>query len=257
MGSFMGHFVNGIFFIILACLEGLSGFSNEEKTRKKFMVKRALVQLVALTLGMAGELFTALNESWTIVNWGNVHHIIIQGFFVLSAAVDLKLGKPDRRFLVLALLVELFLFAYHEEGRMSLLEMRCHVYVTIATISSVLSVAYLLHNENRETLSIAIASFIFQGMLLSRAFIHVHSLNNQAASFSGLWFIQIAFVLFNLPPLGVEAWPHSKTNLLIITSIFPCYILPAILATVTLYKCVAKFNNEPNYNPVKTEIQLE
>lgn len=166
----MGHFIPGIFFIILGSVEGINVFSSSnKKTLSKSLTRwRATVQLSTLSVHILGEIFTGFDSDWKFVNWGNLHHIVMLTFFCLSALMDLVNGlQAERKWFLLALLVELFVFIFHSDGeRMNALEMRCHTYLSIGISLCVIALGFLIKEENHETSFFAVTTLIFQGKLL-------------------------------------------------------------------------------------------
>lgn len=226
MGTFLGHFLPGSFFLAFSCWWMFGTFRNYFQSkfkRKRFynlttyncqwypnIPMEAIIKLSLISIGIVGETYTAFRGG-KFVNIGNGQHITMFAFFSFNAAVDLvnfyrsDLLPPDMEYLtaLLAFCIEWFLFSQHLHGR-SDIDVQLHHFLLMAIAFTIISILFeLLYREKV-----------------------VFGLCRSLGTFvQGTWFIQVGFYLYN--PLG-ENIANNHMAMMISTMVFAWHIAAAL-----------------------------
>ncbi|XP_067086032.1 transmembrane protein 45A [Osmerus mordax] len=242
MGSFKGHALPGVFFLIVglwwAGKYSLWNTTRRNKslgstrlanraTQRRLELMEGSVVLFFSVVGMLAEQFAAqgprlhlydyTEKHWEcLMNW---QHATMYLFFGLAAAMSLVVhgtgAAPvalDRMMLALAFFTEGFLFLYHLHGR-SMLDVHVHQLLLYAIFGSALT---------------AFLEVFHRGNIL------LELLRCSLTLLQGSWFWQIGFVLY--PPNGPEWDLKDHSNMMFITMCY-CWHLAFALLTVGVVYC--------------------
>ncbi|XP_038050802.1 transmembrane protein 45B-like [Patiria miniata] len=237
MGTFIGHIIPGVFFMVLAIWNLLRPCFHSRPSRytsrchqfKKSLLNpvfmEGVVKVIATVAAAIGELWWG---GWKISSGGsfrslnNYQHATMYSFFGLAGLVELltvtclKLRPGlDKIFQATAFAVEGFLFYYHLHGR-SAVDVRLHVLLVLAiagcAVGSLLEALVDVPSE-------AHPSF-FRYVWISCTILQ------------GTWFIQTGFVLYNPWHTGPNPWISDELSALsILTASYAWHILLSVFIT--------------------------
>ncbi len=241
MGSFQGHVLPGSMFLLfgiwwisqlprrfLLCQqEGIPFFSTVTfpfpwKRSSRYPIEAA-VKVVLCLVAMAGELFAATDfgKEKSLVYIGDVQHVTMYGFFMLSGVTDILMFRhfrwipkgTDYAVLALAYLSECILFSNHLHGRSSL-DVQLHTHL-LYVISACAVITLLEHNFRKNVLLPFLRGY---GTLLQ-----------------GSWFIQVGCILY--PPVpGMGHWKgEDPEHMAVATLIFSWHVGGVFVFVMSLY----------------------
>ncbi|CAL4219691.1 unnamed protein product, partial [Meganyctiphanes norvegica] len=260
MGSFMGHVVPGFFFYIFSVWwtwkifhkfflcqraqdkKGRSRYLNTASFPSNCCTKRvpleSILKIVAVILGMAGELATAFVDG-KFVYLVNAQHMTMFFFFGLSGVMDLLNHyqfpfPPDLDYVsaVLAFTMEGLLFFYHLHGRAGV-DVQVHMLLFYVICACAVSTA--LEMKYKKNVLPALARTYFTML-------------------QGTWFLQVGFILY--PPVGDKWDEESHRNMMFVTLYFAWHnaaIFIAMALTGTLiYFRIKRMDGRNQYHNMVT-----
>ncbi|XP_059133575.1 transmembrane protein 45A-like isoform X1 [Peromyscus eremicus] len=249
MGSFKGHVLPGIFFIIMGFWWGTKSilkYVYKKQTRTCYLSSKTLFRraeiwegvviiFMALT-GMVGEQFISGGPSLTLYKdgqWNQLlgwHHTTMYFFFGLQGAIHILCFTTNflplslsKLMLSNAIFVESFIFYNHTHGR-EMLDVFVHQLLVFATILGGLTTFMEFLTKNNVLLELLRSSFII---------------------LQGTWFWQIAFVLY--PLKGSPPWNLTDTeNKMFLTMCFSWHYASAFIIIGLNYAFITWLTSGPH-----------
>jgi len=242
MGTWHGHAIPGIMFMLLGGWWASQLTIRATRCRKRKLTfysnavfplscgrcaklpLEAVIKIVLPAMGSLMELGSALGwnnpDKNAKFNFGDMQHVTMYGFFIISGVGDILVYKkklellPGIEYLLLALAftIEAMLFKFHLHGR-SMLDVLVHELLLIVLAATVLVI--LIEMKNRTSLLAAYC----------RAYLVI---------LQGVWFCQIGYILYNPIP-GAKKWDgdsHESMTLAVIIFAWCCAILIALVAII-------------------------
>ncbi|XP_064485305.1 transmembrane protein 45B-like [Ornithodoros turicata] len=175
-------------------------------------------------IGIAGEAYSGLGKGHFAL-FNNLQHIIMYAAFAIAGVADILTNRryplppqTDYMALLVAVLVEVFLFSFHLHGR-SPLDVMVHKLLIYSAVAE--AVFVLLEMRNTQTAVLA----------LGRAF---------WAILHGAWFIHIAFMLF-YSSTKITSWISSEDDqLTMVTAMFGWFMI-SVLVYVAVIGCLFRW----------------
>ncbi len=240
MGSFQGHFLNGVTFVVFGLWWTVNLICGYQKTvtvsgsvytssvtfpcpclcqRLRSCQIEGAVKVATMLVAAVTEMLCGIRNG-EFVFFGNAQHATMMGFFLLSGVVDLllhyKLPLPqgiDYVILTLAFCVEAFLFAFHLHDRTPM-DVQLHTFLIYAIYGCI--IATLLEMYFRSNILAALCRAYFTLL-------------------QGTWLIQMGFVLYNPLPASVPWNEHDHDQLMLVTMMFAWHMAGIIILTLAAW----------------------
>lgn len=244
MGTFQGHLLPGVSFLVLGLLWTVNIIRRALMCRKKDIpfyntvtyplpmhgrcVKWPLEAGIKITLtaiAMGAELFAATNygQAGKVVYIGDLQHVTMYAFFCISGIIDVlhsykkTIAGLDHAALTMAFLVEGLLFMYHLHGNDALNRLVHTLLIYAIFACAVFSSIEIVVKESML-------------LALARAF---------AVILQGTWFILVGFILFPPVSLGLHRWKEgdedqlTKVAILFSWNIVGVFILMCVVSGIS------------------------
>ena len=267
MGSFIGHFIPGSFFLLFAlwwltqivrrtiiCRDFKVPYYNTQtypcpvRGRCGTWPIEGCVKILATSIGMTVELLAASDygHAGGFIFKGDLQHVTMYAFFFIAGVVDviqsckgdLLPSGVDYLSSALAFVTEGVLFKYHLHGRPPL---DVFLHTVLLYVIAACVIITLLENYKRE--SVVIATCRIYCVFLQ-----------------GTWFVQVGFILYN-PVYGSVHWdPDANESLLLASMIFAwhlggVFIVMAIIAGLA-YRCYSRGYFQPTRRDIYEQVPL-
>lgn len=257
MGTFLGHFLPGVGFFMLATWWSFHKsfrYWRFRMTGKPFVNKAAyqgserfpletVVKMIGLLIHVLSEIITGYDGDHTFVN--NSQHITMLCFFFVNSFMDLlkfyKVPTPpnlDYLSASTAFFMEGFLFSQHLHGR-SAVDQQSHTLLYYPVIVAAMLV--LLENKYRDSWSIGITR---------ASIIMVH----------GSWMAQVGFVLYpDWVSSNWVAWDSEEhRSLMILPMVFAWHLMATliwqgVILFLTYKRAKSQFGSQWKYTPDVTQ----
>ncbi len=240
MGTFEGHFLDGVAFAVfglwwtanLICgywrtvtVSGSVYTSSVTfpcpclcQSLRSWQTEGALKIVISIVSAVT-EILCAIRNG-EFVYFGNAQHATMIGFFFLSGVVDLllhyKLPLPrdiDYVILTLAFCIEAFLLNFHLHDRTPM-DAQLHTFLIYAVYACI--VATLLELYFRSNILAALCRSNFTLL-------------------QGTWLIQMGFVLYNPFPGSVPWNEHDHDQLMLVTTMFAWHMAGIVILTLAIW----------------------
>lgn len=260
MGSFAGHLLPGLGFIVLAvkwlysiCKSNISSSTHERQSKSRLLspprefvsqsikyhqtfAQRtgsrqpgdSLLIISISSIGIIGELITGFDHG-IFTHYGNMQHITMYSGYLVSAITSLlchyKLpGVPkglDYMTIALAVFIEGLLFTFHLHGRTPL-DVIVHQFLVIVLVVSFFIIVIEWKYMNNVLVSVFRIYLVF---------------------LQGTWFIQVGFILYNPIPGSIPWADHDHGQIMIVTCIFCLHILFNFILIFSIYIITFRFDS--------------